>query len=62
MEKEKKKRLKKKKAILQLGKEVEEVRRSKIVTNHVNQLGNCSKSTTGAGRELYLRVPWSPSR
>ena len=55
MEKEKKKRLKKKEAISQLGKEVEEVRGSKIVTNHVNQLGNCNKSATGTGREPYLR-------
>ena len=55
MEKEKKKRVKKKEAISQLGKEVEEVRGSKIVRNHVNQLGNCSKSATGTGREPYLR-------
>ena len=34
-----KEKLNKKEAISQLGKEVEEVRESKIVTNHVNQLG-----------------------
>ena len=54
MEKEKKKRFKKE-AISQLGKEVEKVTGSKIVTNHVNQLRNCNKSATGTGREPYLR-------
>ena len=53
MEKERKKRLKKKEAISQLRKEVEEVRGSTIVRNHVNQLGTCSKSATGTGREPY---------
>ena len=53
MEKEKKKRLNKKKSISQLGKEVEEVKGSKIVTNYVNQLGSCSKSATGTDREPY---------
>ena len=54
VEKEKNKRLEKKKAISQLGKEAEEVRGSEIITNHVNQLRNCSKSATGTGREPYL--------
>ena len=38
MEKEKKKRLKKKEAILQLKKDVKKDTGSKIVRNHVNQL------------------------
>ena len=42
-------------AILQLGKEVEEVIRSKTVGNHVSQLRNCRKSATSTGREPYLR-------
>ena len=54
VEKEKK-RLKKKEAISQLGKEVKKVTGSKIVPNHVNQLKRCSKSTTGTGREPYVR-------
>ena len=53
MEKEKKKRLKKKEAILQLKKRLK-VTGSKIVRNHVNQLRNCNKSATGTGREPYL--------
>ena len=41
-------------AISQLGKEVEVGWRGlEIVTNHVNQLGSCSKSATGTGPELY---------
>ena len=55
MEKEKKKRLKKKEAILQLKKDVKKVTGSKIVRNHVNQLRTCNKSATGTGREPYLR-------
>ena len=54
VEKEKKERLKKKEAILQLKKDVKKVTGSKIVRNHVNQLRNCNKSATGTGREPYL--------
>ena len=53
--KRKEKRLKKKEAISQLGKEVKKVTGSKIVTNHVNQLRNSNKSATGTGRKPYLR-------
>ena len=54
METEKKKNLKKKEAVSQLAKEVEEVSGSNIVTNHVNQLRSCSKSATGTGSEGSL--------
>ena len=55
MWKKKRKKVEEKGGHFTVGKEVEEVRGSKIVTNHVNQLRNCSKSATGTGREPYLR-------
>ena len=38
-----------------MGKEVGEFRGSKIVTNHVNQLGSRSKNATGTGHDPYPR-------
>ena len=46
MWKKKRKKVEEKGGHFTAGKEVEEVRGSKIVTNHVNQLRSCSKSAT----------------
>ena len=51
----KEKKFNKKEVISQLEKEVEDVRGSKIASNHVNQLRSCSKSATGTGHEPYFR-------
>ena len=38
-----------------MGKRLKKLEVKDSYLNHVNQLRNCSKSTTGTGREPYLR-------
>ena len=52
---DKQKKFKKERSHFIAGEEVEEIRGSNIVSNHLNQLISCSKSATGTGREPYPR-------